>query len=304
MKNFIKDKYVKFQSLPFSDKVGYIFIYTLLISLLLITLYPLIYVVLASFIDPTSLQVDGINFHKENLTLYGYKAILTNPAIVRGFVNSMIYSFTFAVFQVAICMSFAYPLSQKSLKGKKVINALMIVTMFFGGGLIPTYLLIKQLGMLNTVWALIVPGAFSVWNIILARTFIKGLPTELEEAAKIDGTSHFQYFFKILLPLSKPIMMVIFLYAFVGQWNSYFDAMIYIDDDKLQPLQTVLRQILIQNQLPTDTYSAQQAMAELAKMAASVKYAVIVVSSIPLLVLYPFFQKYFTKGVMLGSVKG
>ncbi len=304
MKKKINNALTKFKNLPLSDKLGYIFIYSLLFFLLLITIYPLFYVFFASFIDPISLQIDGINFHKENLTLYGYKTILTNPAIVRGFVNSMVYSFTFGVLQVAICMTFAYPLSQKKLKGKKAINVLMIITMFFGGGLIPTYLLIQQLGMLNTVWALIIPGAFSVWNIILARTFIKGLPSELEEAAKMDGTSHFQYFFKILLPLSKPIMMVIFLYAFVGQWNAYFDAMIYIDDDKLQPLQTVLRQILIQNQLPTDTYSQQMAMAELAKMASSVKYAVIVVSSIPLLVLYPFFQKYFTKGVMLGSVKG
>ncbi|MFV0255358.1 MAG: carbohydrate ABC transporter permease [Erysipelotrichaceae bacterium] len=299
----MRKKMYKFRCLPISDQIAYICIYALLLALILITLYPLFFVLCASFLEPVSLQTDGINFNSGNMTLYGYKQVLSNPMILRGFFNSILYSFSYATLQVVLCMTFAYPLTQKKLKGRKFLSGLMIFTMFFGGGLIPTYLLIKNIGMLDTPWAVVIPTAFSVWNVILARTFINGIPNELDEASKIDGTSHFQYFFKILIPLSKPRMMVIFLYAFVSQWNSYFDAMIYIDNDKLQPLQLVLRQILVQNDMgATSNYTLQQDMAQLAQMAATVKYSVIVISSLPLLVLYPFFQKYFDIGVMLGSL--
>lgn len=176
--------------------------------------------------------------------------------------------------------------------------------MFFGGGLVPTYMVVKNLGMLDTAWSIIIPGAINVWNIILARTYFQSLPDELEEAALIDGANQIQIFFKILLPLAKPIMFVLFLYSFVGQWNGYFDAMIYIKDTDLQPLQLVLRNILIQNQIDTNMVGSQAAMAEMEKVAQLIKYATIIISSLPLIVMYPFFQKYFDKGVMAGSLKG
>ena len=198
----------------------------------------------------------------------------------------------------------AYPLSKKDLVGRRWINYFLIFTMFFGGGLVPTYLLIKNLGMLNTIWSIIVPGAVNVWNIILARTYFQGLPDELVEAAVIDGANDFQIFLKIMLPLAKPIMFVLFLYAFVGQWNSYFDAMIYIKDPNLAPLQLVLRNILIQSEVSQNMIGAQAAMNEMKKIAEMIKYATIIISSLPLIVMYPFFQKYFDKGIMAGSLKG
>ncbi|MNV43235.1 Lactose transport system permease protein LacG [compost metagenome] len=180
---------------------------------------------------------------------------------------------------------------------------LFIITMFFGGGLVPTYLLVKNLGMLNTIWAVIIPGCINVWNIILSRTFFKSVPNELKEAANVDGASEMRIFFGIVLPLSKPIIFVLALYAFVGQWNSYFDAMIYLDNPNLHPLQLVLRSILIQNQVDPGMISDQLAMAEMKRLSEIIKYAAIVVSSLPLIIMYPFFQKYFEKGVMLGSLK-
>lgn len=205
---------------------------------------------------------------------------------------------------VIISVLTAYPLSKKDLVGRRWINYFLIFTMFFGGGLVPTYLLIKNLGMLNTIWSIIVPGAVNVWNIILARTYFQGLPDELVEAAVIDGANDFQIFLKIMLPLAKPIMFVLFLYAFVGQWNSYFDAMIYIKDPNLAPLQLVLRNILIQSEVSQNMIGAQAAMNEMKKIAEMIKYATIIISSLPLIVMYPFFQKYFDKGIMAGSLKG
>ena len=198
----------------------------------------------------------------------------------------------------------AYPLSKPDLYGRGILMTFFIITMFVGGGLIPTYLLIKNLGMLDTVWALIIPGAINVWNIIMARTYFSGLPRELSEAATIDGANEIQILFKVILPLSKPIMFVLFLYAFVGQWNSYFDAMIYIKNEDLQPLQLVLRNILIQNQPSQDMVGANTAMAEMKQIAELIKYSTIVISSLPLIIMYPFFQKYFDKGVLVGSIKG
>ena len=218
--------------------------------------------------------------------------------------NSIFYSFTYSALTVAVSILTAYPLSKQKLVGKRPITIFLMITMFIGGGLVPTYLLVKNLGMLNTVWAIILPGSINVWNIILARTYFKQLPAELEEAAIIDGANEMQIFFKIMLPLAKPIIFVLFLYAFVGQWNSYFDAMIYLNDADLQPLQLVLRKILIQNQPQQDMVGAATEMAEMAQLAELIKYSTIVISSLPLLVMYPFFQKYFDKGMMAGSLKG
>lgn len=276
----------------------------LLFLLIMITVVPLLYVLAASFQSPDSLISKGISFDLKDWTLSGYKKVLSNDSILRGFINSMIYSFGYAFFSTAVTMFCAYPLSKPNFVGRKLITYLFIVTMFFGGGLVPTYMVVKNLGMLDTAWSIILPGAINVWNIILAKTYFQSLPDELEEAALIDGANQIQIFFKILLPLAKPIMFVLFLYSFVGQWNGYFDAMIYIKDTDLQPLQLVLRNILIQNQIDTNMVGSQAAMAEMEKVAQLIKYATIIISSLPLIVMYPFFQKYFDKGVMAGSLKG
>ncbi|MFA9002302.1 carbohydrate ABC transporter permease [Enterococcus faecium] len=272
--------------------------------LVVITIVPLIYVLVASFMDPATLINKGISFNPKDWTIQGYQRVFADDSILRGFVNSLFYSFSFSLLTVFITMITAYPLSRPNLAGKKIIMTFFVITMFVGGGLIPTYLLVKNLGMLDSVWAIIVPGAINVWNIILARTYFSALPKELSEAATIDGANDLQILFKVMLPLAKPIMFVLFLYAFVGQWNSYFDAMIYIKDPDLQPLQLVLRNILIQNQSSQDMVGANTAMAEMKQIAELIKYATIVISSLPLIIMYPFFQKYFDKGVLVGSVKG
>ncbi len=272
--------------------------------LVLITVLPMGYILIASFMDPQVLANQGLSLNPQDWTVDGYKRVLGDNAILRGFINSLIYSTAFAVLTVIISVLTAYPLSKKDLVGRRWINYFLIFTMFFGGGLVPTYLLIKNLGMLNTIWSIIVPGAVNVWNIILARTYFQGLPDELVEAAVIDGANDFQIFLKIVLPLAKPIMFVLFLYAFVGQWNSYFDAMIYIKDPNLAPLQLVLRNILIQSEVSQNMIGAQAAMNEMKKIAEMIKYATIIISSLPLIVMYPFFQKYFDKGIMAGSLKG
>ncbi|HIF1846765.1 TPA: carbohydrate ABC transporter permease [Enterococcus faecium] len=272
--------------------------------LVVITIVPLIYVLVASFMDPATLINKGISFNPKDWTTQGYQRVLADDSILRGFINSLFYSFSFSLLTVFITMITAYPLSRPNLAGKKIIMTFFVITMFVGGGLIPTYLLVKNLGMLDSVWAIIVPGAINVWNIILARTYFSALPKELSEAATIDGANDLQILFKVMLPLAKPIMFVLFLYAFVGQWNSYFDAMIYIKDPDLQPLQLVLRNILIQNQPSQDIVGANTAMAEMKQIAELIKYATIVISSLPLIIMYPFFQKYFDKGVLVGSVKG
>jgi len=276
--------------------------YVLIIATLIILL-PLLYVLLASFLEPNVLLSKGISFNPDDWSVQGYVKILQNEAIIRGFFYSILYSVGFALATVIVSILAAYPLSVEGFRGTKVIMIFFLITMFFSGGLIPTYLVVKDLGMLNSIWAIILPGAISVWNIILARTYFKAIPKELQEAAKIDGASDLLIFFKIILPLSKPIIFVLALYAFVGQWNSYFDAMIYLEDAKLHPLQLVLRSILIQNEVQPGMIGDQLAMAELKKMSEMIKYSSIILSSLPLIIMYPFFQKYFEKGVMVGSIK-
>lgn len=287
-----------------ADKRFLILNRVLIAILVLLVLVPMLYILAASFMNPTVLINQGISFNPKDWSLEGYRRVFADGSILRGFINSVLYSGGFGIISVLVTMFAAYPLSIPNLVYKKQINLFFIFTMFFGGGLIPTYLLIKNIGMIDTPWALLLPGSVSVWNIILARVYIEGLPQGLIEAAKVDGANDIQIFFKIILPLCKPIMFVLFLYAFVGMWNSYFDAMIYIKSPNLEPLQLVLRRILVQNQPNMNMIGAQTATAELKKIAELIKYATIVISSLPLIVMYPFFQKYFEKGVTLGSVKG
>lgn len=293
-----------FKRLSKIDRFIVILFGLLLMIFMLFLLLPLIYVFIGSFMDPDQLLSTGITLNVTQWNLDGYKRVLQDSAIVRAFGMSMFYSITFAVLSTTITLMMAYPLSVEGFVGKKFINILLLITMFFGGGLIPTFLLVKDLGMLDTIWAILIPGLVGAWNIILARTFFVGLPKELKEASELDGASNFTYFMKVALPLSKPIIAVLFLYAFVGQWNSYFDAMIYIESANLEPLQLVLRRILIQNAVPEGMIGDQQAMLEMMRVSNMIKYSVIVISSVPILVMYPFFQKYFEQGVMVGSVKG
>ena len=275
----------------------------LLGGIVIIVLFPLIYVLLSSVLEPNILVKKGLSISGSDWTLEGYKRIFEDGTIVKGFINSILYSVGFTLITVSVCIIAGYSLSAEGLVGRKFIMVFFLITMFFNGGLIPTYMVVKGLGMLNTIWAIILPNAINVWFIILARTYFKSIPNELKEAARIDGASELRIFLNIVFPLSKPIIFVIALYAFISQWNSYFDAMIYLEDRNLYPLQLVLRSILIQNEIQPGMIADQQAAAELQRISEMIKYSSIVLASLPLIIMYPFFQKYFEKGVMVGSLK-
>ena len=294
----------KFSRLTGSDKAIMIFAYTILGLFMAAIILPVIYIILASFIDPVTLQNSGLTFDFSKWTLTAYERVMSNSQIWIGFKNAMVYSVLFTIISVTVTLLAAYPMSRPDFKGKGFFNVMFVITMFFGGGLIPTYLLISNLGMLDTIWAILIPGAFSVWNMIIARTYYMGIPHDMQEAAEIDGASEMVYFFKILLPLCMPIIATIAMWQFVGMWNSYFDAMIYLNDAAKQPLQLVLRAILIQSQPEPGMVSDMQSTAARAQLAELLKYATIIISSVPLMILYPFFQKYFDSGIMAGAVKG
>jgi putative aldouronate transport system permease protein len=280
--------------------VGYIILGLFIVAIIV----PMIYIILASFIDPVTLQNKGLTFDFSKWTLIAYERVMGNAQIWIGFRNALIYSVLFTIVSVVVTLLAAYPMSRADFKGRGFFNTIFIITMFFGGGLIPTYLLISNLGMLDTIWAILLPGAFRVWNMIIARTYYQGIPQDLQEAAEIDGANEMVYFFKVLLPVCTPIIATISMWQFVGMWNSYFDAMIYLNSPSKQPLQLVLRSILIQNQPEPGMVSDMQSTAERAQLAELLKYATIIISSIPLMILYPFFQKYFDNGIMAGAVKG
>lgn len=294
----------KFSRLTGPDKAIMIFAYTILGLFMAAIILPVVYIILASFIDPITLQNSGLTFDFSKWTLTAYERVMSNAQIWTGFKNAMIYSVLFTIISVMVTLLAAYPMSRPDFKGKGFFNVMFVITMFFGGGLIPTYLLISNLGMLDTIWAILIPGAFSVWNMIIARTYYMGIPHDMQEAAEIDGASEMVYFFKILLPLCMPIIATIAMWQFVGMWNSYFDAMIYLNDAAKQPLQLVLRAILIQSQPEPGMVSDMQSTAARAQLAELLKYATIIISSVPLMILYPFFQKYFDSGIMAGAVKG
>lgn len=286
------------------DKVFLLVGYVILGLFVLAIIVPMVYIVIASFMDPITLQNTGITFDFEKWTLTAYERVISNAQIWVGFKNAIVYSLLFTFLSVAITMLCAYPMSLTDFRGRKFFNVLFMITMFFGGGLIPTYLLISNLGLLDSMWAVVLPGAFSVWNMIIARTYYRGIPGELREAAEVDGANELTLFFRILLPVCTPVIAVLCLWQFVGMWNSYFDAMIYLNSASKQPLQLVLRAILIQNQPDAGMIADMQSTAERARLAELLKYATIIISSLPLLVMYPFFQKYFDAGIMVGSVKG
>ncbi|MEE3377946.1 MAG: carbohydrate ABC transporter permease [Lachnospiraceae bacterium] len=279
---------------------GYILLGLFVVAIVL----PVVYIILASFIDPVTLQNSGLTFDFSKWTLTAYERVMSNGQIWVGFKNAVIYSVLFTILSVAVTLLAAYPMSRPDFRGRGFFNIIFVITMFFGGGLIPTYLLISDLGMLDTIWAILLPGCFSVWNMIIARTYYMGIPADLQEAAQVDGATELTYFFRILLPVCTPIIATIAMWQFVGMWNSYFDAMIYLNSASKQPLQLVLRSILIQNQPEPGMVSDMQSTAERAQLAELLKYATIIISSLPLMVMYPFFQKYFDNGIMAGAVKG
>ena len=286
------------------DKILLVICYCILGAFVIAIVFPTMYSILSSFIDPVTLQNKGVTFDFSQWTLTAYERVMSNAQIWVGFKNALIYSIVATILGGVITLLAAYPMSRPDFRGKGFFNVIFLITMFFGGGLIPTYLLINNLGWLDSPLAIVVPCAFNVWNMIIARTYYQGIPRDLQEAADIDGATEMDYFFKILLPVCTPIIATISMWNFVGMWNSYFDAMIYLNDPAKQPLQLVLRAILIQSQPEPGMVSDMQSTAERAQLAELLKYATIIISSIPLMIMYPFFQKYFDSGIMAGAVKG
>ena len=299
-----KKKKSEFAKLPTEDKILTGAGYALLAAFCLAIIIPMVYIILASFIDPVTLQNQGLTFDFSKWTLTAYQRVLSNSQIWIGFKNALLYSVLFTIISLVVTLLAAYPMSRDDFKGKGFFNLLFMITMFFGGGLIPTYLLISKLHMLDSMWAVILPPAFGVYNMIVARTYYQGIPRDLQEAAEIDGANEMVYFFRVLLPVCTPIIATIAMWNFVGMWNSYFDAMIYLNSASKQPLQLVLRSILIQSQPEPGMVSDTQSTAQRAQLAELLKYATIIISSLPLLMMYPFFQRYFDSGIMAGAVKG
>lgn len=274
--------------------------------LVVIVLYPLILVVSSSVSDPVAVATGKVLFLPKGFTLEGYKRVFQDDNIMIGYANTLFYTIVGTFINLIVTIPAGYVLTKTEVPGTKVIMMLILFTMYFSGGMIPTFLLVKSLHLYNTRWVLLIIGAFSTYNCIICRSFFAGLPRELEEAAYIDGSSYINTFLSIILPLSKALLGVMVLYFAVTHWNSYFSAMIYTYDKEIQPLQLFLRRILILEQTSADMMSAggDEYAAQQQYVAALIKYAVIVVSSLPLMIIYPFLQKYFEKGVMIGSVKG
>ncbi|USK33650.1 carbohydrate ABC transporter permease [Bacillus sp. F19] len=290
-----------------ADRFFKLLCYFYLSLALIIVLYPLIYIISASVSDPKFVNSGEMWLFPINLTFEGYERVFQNEQIWLGYKNTIIYTAVGTAVNLMVTIPAAYALARKDFVGRGFIMGMMLVTMFVSGGLIPTYIIVKNLGLMDSMWALILPGAASVWNIIVCRTFFQtSIPNELEEAAKIDGCSNFNLFLKVILPLSAPIIAVMALFYGVGHWNSYFGALIYLRDQDLYPLQLVLRQILVLQEMSADIMSGAtaEALQRKAEIADIVKYAVIIVATLPIIIIYPFMQRFFVKGVMIGSVKG
>lgn len=288
----------------FGDAVFLTVVYIVLGITLLLVLYPLIYVVSASLSSPLAVSSGRVWLFPVDFSLRGYEVALSNPSVVTGYLNSLFYTLFGTIISVVSTVLVAYPLSRPGLFGRNVIMILITFTLIFSGGLIPTYLVVKDLGMINTRWALLIPQAIAAFQVIIAVTFFRvNIPNELVEAAELDGCSDFNFLVQIVLPLSKPIIAVLALMYAVSQWNAYFDALLYLKSADLQPLQLVLRSILILNTTASGSMDAQT-MLERQQLAQLLKYCLIVVGSLPVLVIYPFVQRYFVKGVLIGSIKG
>lgn len=285
---------------------GFHIVNTILMLIIgLVTLYPLYYIVLASVTDPTVVNSGKLLLFPEKIYLEGYKAAFEYEQLFTGFFNSIIYTVVGTTINLVLTIPGAYALSRKDLKGRNVVMFLFTFTMFFSGGMIPTYMLVNNLHFIDTIWAMVIPGALSVYNLIVVKTFFQtNVPDELLEAAKMDGGSDLKFFFLIALKVSGAIVAVMVLFYAVGQWNSYFSAIMYLNSRSKMPLQAVLRDLLIlntvTNEIPIDATETVDRMMR----ADQLKYCVIIISTVPMMILYPFIQKHFTKGVMIGSIKG
>ncbi|WP_410787458.1 carbohydrate ABC transporter permease [Kribbella sp. C-35] len=288
-----------------SDKIALACIYTALGLFCLAVLYPIVYVLSASVSNTKRVSAGEVWLWPVGFTLDAYKAIFDYKSIVSGFGNSVFYAVAGALVATILTLLAAYPLSRKGLPGKGIIMAAFVFTMMFSGGLIPTYLVVHELGLLNTRWAMILPTALAVWNVIITRTyFMVTIPEELVEAGKVDGCSDFGFFWRVVLPLSKPIIAVNLLFYAVGSWNSFFNALIYLTNEHLFPLQVILRQILLQTKVDPSQMPDTSKLAQMQELQQQLKYSLIVIGMIPPLLVYPFVQKHFVKGAMIGSLKG
>ena len=295
----------KFGKAPLGDKIFIILIYILLAAIMLVVFLPLVYIVSASFSDPQAVISNEVWFLPVRPTLRGYQAVFKNRNILTGFANSFYYMIVGTLVNIVMTVMCAYPLSRKEFTARNKVAMIFVFTMYFSGGLIPTYMLVNSLGLVNTRWSMIIPSAMSTYNMIICRTyFVNSIPDELYEAGQLDGCTPFKYLLRVVVPLSKPILAVLVLYYGVTKWNSYFDAMIYLKSQTMVPLQIVLRDILILNQVDYTMISDASAIAAQRGLTDLLKYSTIVVASLPVLCIYPFVQQYFVKGVMIGAVKG
>lgn len=277
-----------------------------LIFFLLLVAYPLYYILISSFSDPIMVNTGQVTLWPKGLALDGYRMIINDNRIWLGYKNTIIYSAGYGMLSVCLSLSTGYALSKDNLVGRRLISFIFIFTMYFGGGLIPTYLVVKQLGLINKPYTMFILGSVSVFHIILARTYFQSsIPADIYDSAKIDGCNEALCLVRIVLPLCKPLIAVLLLYCIVQQWNSYFAAMIYLNESRLYPLQLILRSILIENQSIANSIEADiESIGKREQIAELIKYGVIVISSAPLLILYPFLQRYFVQGIMIGAVKG
>jgi putative aldouronate transport system permease protein len=277
----------------------------LLSVIMLIVLYPLVFVLSASISNPAHIATGDLWLWPKDITFSAYAHIFQNKDIMNGYRNTLIYTVVGTAVNLVLTICAAYPLSRRDLKGRNLITALIVFTMFFSGGLVPTYLLMKSLGILNTMWALILPSAISVYNVVIMRTFFQNsIPQEMQEAAAIDGSDNFGILLRIVLPLSMPIIAVMILFNAVAHWNAFFNALIYLSDRSKYPLQLVLREILIQGQTQEMVNMTDDTMVKRIMEVEAIKYGVVVVANLPVLILYPFLQRYFVKGIMIGALKG
>jgi putative aldouronate transport system permease protein len=272
--------------------------------LVLLVVYPLIFVISASISDPNAVSLGKMWLWPVDITLEGYKLVFKNNDIWTGYRNTIVYTVVGTLIHLFILLPCAYALSRKEMKGKKLFLWFVLFTMLFNGGLIPTYLVVQSLGMLDSIWAIVIPNVVGAWSILVAKAFFQqSIPDQLVEASKIDGASDFYIFLRIVLPLSMPIVAVMALFHAVSLWNQYFSALIYLTDRELYPLQIILREILVVNQMETGSGLATETLATQVQRAGLIKYAIIIISSLPLLIIYPFLQRFFVQGVLIGSVK-
>ena len=288
------------------DKGSNIFFYTIntfiLLLLAFIVLYPLYFIIIASISDPDAVLAGKVFLYPVNITLSGFSKILEKADVWKGYLNTIIYTILTVVISLLVTIPAGWALSRKNLMFRKAFMVYFIIPMFFGGGLIPFYNVMSGLHLVNTVWAIILPSVLSVWNLFMTKTFFESsIPNSLIEAAKIDGAGHFRTFITVVVPLAKPIIAVMALYYAIGQWNSYFNAMIFLQNEKLYPLQLVLKEILLAAE--STVGGSGETILEQYRLATQIKYVSVIVSSIPVLMLYPFVQKYFEQGVMIGSLK-